>query len=84
MEFGFRTLKAGVRTEYSKRNYNTESWMLTGDLKIAEKFTDKGNAMFIKMSEVYLNEYIDISSSEDGQGQYLPGIAHDSAFPHST
>ena len=55
-----------------------------GDLKIAEKFTDKGNAMFKKMSEVYLNEYIDISSSEDGQGQYLPGIAHDAAFPHST
>ena len=36
MEFGFRTLKAGVRTEYSKRNYNSESWMLTGDLNIAE------------------------------------------------
>ena len=36
MEFGFRTLKAGVRTEYSKRNYNNESWMLTGDLNIAE------------------------------------------------
>ena len=36
MEFGFRTLKAGVRTEYSKRNFNQESWMLTGDLNIAE------------------------------------------------
>lgn len=36
MEFGFRTLKAGVRTEYSKRNFNGESWMLTGDLNIAE------------------------------------------------
>jgi membrane protease subunit HflK len=35
-EFGFRTLKAGVRTEYSKRNYNPESWMLTGDLNIAD------------------------------------------------
>ena len=35
-EFGFRTLKAGVRTEYSKRNYSGESWMLTGDLNIAE------------------------------------------------
>jgi anaerobic magnesium-protoporphyrin IX monomethyl ester cyclase len=55
-----------------------------GDLKIAEKFTDQGNAMFRKMSEVYLNEYIDISCSEDGQGQYLPGVAHDAAFPHST
>jgi len=36
MEFGFRTLKAGVRTEYSKRNFNQESWMLTGDLNIAQ------------------------------------------------
>ena len=36
MEFGFRTLKAGVRTEYSNRNFNQESWMLTGDLNIAE------------------------------------------------
>ncbi|WP_075534056.1 FtsH protease activity modulator HflK [Candidatus Pelagibacter communis] len=35
-EYGFRTLKAGVRTEYSKRNYSGESWMLTGDLNIAE------------------------------------------------
>ncbi len=35
-EFGFRTLKAGVRTEYSKRNYSSESWMLTGDLNIAD------------------------------------------------
>ena len=35
-EFGFRTLKAGVQTQYSKRNYNKESWMLTGDLNIAD------------------------------------------------
>ncbi len=35
-EFGFQTLKAGVRTEYSKRNFTNESWMLTGDLNIAE------------------------------------------------
>ena len=35
-EFGFRTVKAGVRTEYSKRNFNAESWMLTGDLNIAQ------------------------------------------------
>jgi len=53
MEFGFRTLKAGVRTEYSKRNYNTESWMLTGDLNIAEvhwivqyKIKDAANYLF--------------------------------------
>ena len=35
-EFGFRTLKAGVQTQYSKRNYYQESWMLTGDLNIAD------------------------------------------------
>ena len=35
-EYGFQTLKAGVRTQYSKRNYSGESWMLTGDLNIAE------------------------------------------------
>ena len=35
-EFGFRTLKAGVQTQYSKRNYYKESWMLTGDLNIAD------------------------------------------------
>ena len=32
-EFGFRTIQAGVQTQYSKRNYYKESWMLTGDLK---------------------------------------------------
>ncbi len=35
-EFGFRTLKAGVRTEYSSRRYQEESLMLTGDLNAAE------------------------------------------------
>ena len=35
-EFGFRTLKAGVRTQYSTRNYQGESIMLTGDLNVAE------------------------------------------------
>ena len=35
-EFGFLTLRAGVQTEYSKRNYYKESWMLTGDLNIAD------------------------------------------------
>ena len=55
-----------------------------GDLKIAEKFTNQGNAMFEKMSEVYMNEYIDISCSEDGQGQFMPEVGYDAAFPHST
>jgi len=35
-EFGFRTAKAGVRTQYSQRNYLEESLMLTGDLNALE------------------------------------------------
>ena len=33
-EFGFRTLKAGVTSQYSHGNYNSESMMLTGDLNV--------------------------------------------------
>ena len=35
-EFGFRTIKPGIKTQYSNRIYEEESWMLTGDLKIAD------------------------------------------------
>jgi len=35
-EFGFRTLRAGVRTEYDSRDYPQESLLLTGDLNIAD------------------------------------------------
>ncbi|MBU1872885.1 FtsH protease activity modulator HflK [bacterium] len=35
-EFGFRTARAGVKTIYSKTQYTDESWMLTGDLNIAD------------------------------------------------
>ncbi len=35
-EFGFRTLRAGVNTQYSSQNYQDESMMLTGDLNAAE------------------------------------------------
>jgi len=35
-EFGFRTLRAGVKTQYSTRSYDNESLMLTGDLNIAD------------------------------------------------
>jgi membrane protease subunit HflK len=35
-EFGVRTLRAGVRTEYSPRQYLDESLMLTGDLNILD------------------------------------------------
>jgi modulator of FtsH protease HflK len=35
-EFGFRTLQAGVRTQYAKDAYRDESLMLTGDLNLAD------------------------------------------------
>jgi membrane protease subunit HflK len=35
-EFGFRTRKAGIRTQYSSREYAEESIMLTGDLNIVD------------------------------------------------
>ena len=35
-EFGFRSKRPGVRTKYSSKNFQDESWMLTGDLNIAE------------------------------------------------
>lgn len=35
-EFGFRTLKSGVRSVYSDRDFQEESLMLTGDLNLAE------------------------------------------------
>lgn len=35
-EFGFRTVSSGVRSDYSKRGYEGESNMLTGDLNAAD------------------------------------------------
>ena len=35
-EFGFRTLRAGVRTQYDTRDFAEESLLLTGDLSIAD------------------------------------------------
>ncbi len=35
-EFGFRTLRAGVRTVYAPENYDEESLMLTGDLNVVD------------------------------------------------
>ena len=35
-EFGFRTLNAGVRTEYSEADFSDEKLMLTGDLNVAQ------------------------------------------------
>lgn len=36
LEFGFRTIKTGIPSEYSSRSYLEESLMLTGDLNAAE------------------------------------------------
>ena len=35
-EFGFRTSRAGIRSQYDTRSYEEESLMLTGDLNAAE------------------------------------------------
>jgi len=35
-EFGFRTIQAGVRTQYSSKSYNDEALMLTGDLNVID------------------------------------------------
>lgn len=35
-EFGFRTVEAGVRSQYAKDDYRDESLMLTGDLNLAD------------------------------------------------
>ena len=35
-EFGFRTVQSGVRSQYSDRDFDGESLMLTGDLNIAD------------------------------------------------
>ena len=35
-EFGFRTISAGVRSQFSERGFEDESLMLTGDLNAAE------------------------------------------------
>ena len=34
-EFGFQTVRAGVRTQYSNRNFDDQALMLTGDLNVA-------------------------------------------------
>jgi len=35
-EFGFQTVESDVKTKYSTDDFSDESWMLTGDLRIAE------------------------------------------------
>ncbi|MDE0685392.1 MAG: FtsH protease activity modulator HflK [Candidatus Poribacteria bacterium] len=52
-EFGFRTLRAGVRTQYDTRDFAEESLLLSGDLSIADvewvvqyKIKDPQNFLF--------------------------------------
>lgn len=52
-EFGFRTLRAGVRTQYDSRDYSDESLLLSGDLNIGDvewviqyKVKDPSNFLF--------------------------------------
>ena len=66
------------------------------DLKVAEQLNSQGDAMHEKMSEIYLNEYTDISCAEDEKDRYIPdmvsdereqykpALTADSLFPHST
>ena len=54
------------------------------DLRIAEKKTDVGNRMFEKLKEIYYEEYFDRLCSNTERCRYVPGIAIDAAFPHST
>ena len=35
-EFGYRTVRAGVKTQYSPKNFSDEAQMLTGDLNVLE------------------------------------------------
>jgi len=35
-EFGFQTVRAGVKTQYSTKSYAEESLMLTGDLNVLD------------------------------------------------
>lgn len=36
LEFGFRTINAGVRSQYTREGYRDESVMLTGDLNLGD------------------------------------------------
>jgi len=73
LEFGFRTSTPGVRTQYSSRNYQEESLMLTGDLNAAQvewivqyriqdpfKFLFRGNAVptFRDINEAMMREVV--------------------------
>ena len=67
-EFGFRTTKSSTKSQFRTRGYEQESWMLTGDLKIAEvkwvvqyKINDARNFLFnVKNIE---NTIIDVAEA---------------------
>ncbi len=67
-EFGFRTLRAGIQSEYAKSDYSDESLMLTGDLNLADvewvvqyRIDDPYNFLF-KVREP-VNSFRDISEA---------------------
>ena len=80
LEFGFRTLKAGVNSEYERTDQTMdESLMLTGDLNLAEVewviqyIADKANAPVPKLDQVLDRQartldIIDHHPVERGQG----------------
>jgi len=80
-EFGFKTLRAGVKTQYSTKSYSDESQMLTGDLNVLDvtwivqfKLEDPVKALFNirdigktvrDISEAVMRQVVGDSSVED-------------------
>jgi len=81
-EFGFRTIRPGVKSQYSTKSYEEESIMLTGDLNILDvtwiiqyKIKDPVNAVFSisnlrdtvrDVSETVMRQVIGDSSVSEG------------------
>lgn len=80
-EFGFKTIRAGVKTQYSSKSYFEESLMLTGDLNVLDinwivqfKLEDPVKALFNirninvtvrDISEVVMRQVVGDSSVEE-------------------
>ena len=70
-EFGFRTVKSDKKSQFRTRGLEDESWMLTGDLKIAEvkwvvqyKIHDARNYLF-NVKNIENNEFSVLYGSDD-------------------
>ena len=83
-EFGFRTLRAGVRTQYDTRDYSEESLMLTGDLSIADvewvvqyKIKDpKSFLFFVRNPQRALRRPLRIRNEPSRWGSHCNGSAN--------